>query len=89
MPLPAEQVKALKARCGRGGLRVLALAYKDILLHPAEQQQGGSSSEWQLLNGDDDQRDLVLIGLLGLEDPGRAASSVARASWLAITGPTQ
>lgn len=55
---------------------MLALAYKDILLHPAKQPQdsgssSGNGSEWQLLSGDDDdQHDLVLIALLGLEDPG-------------------
>jgi hypothetical protein len=83
-PLAAGQVAALKQRCGRGGLRVLALAYKDVLLPAAQPSNGaadatgsngkgaGSSSGagWQLLDGDDEQGGLVLIGLLGLEDPG-------------------
>jgi magnesium-transporting ATPase (P-type) len=79
-PLTQGQVAALKQRCGRGGLRVLALAYKDMLLPAAAQAGGGSSNGkgagsssnngWQLLDGDDDQGGLVLIGLLGLEDPG-------------------
>ncbi|WIA29940.1 hypothetical protein OEZ86_000039 [Tetradesmus obliquus] len=80
-PLTPGQVAALKARCGRGGLRVLALAYKDLLLPPAAAAQGSnggssggsSSSGWQLLDGDEDAGGLVLIGLLGLEDPVRAA----------------
>lgn len=85
VPLPQEQVQLLKARCGRGGLRVLALAYKDMLLQPAAHsdsdagavgagagasQQQGKGASWELLDGDDDQKDLVLIGLLALEDPG-------------------
>lgn len=88
-PLPRAQVAALKQRCGRGGLRVLALAYKDMLLPPAAPDRGlagayqalGSSNgsktdgpeasdKWQLLEDDKEQQDLVLIGLLGLEDPG-------------------
>jgi magnesium-transporting ATPase (P-type) len=83
-PLTPGQVAALKQRCGRGGLRVLALAYKDVLLPAAQPGNGaadaagsngkgaGSSSSagWQLLDGDDEQGGLVLIGLLGLEDPG-------------------
>lgn len=79
VPLPPDQVQQLKARCGRGGLRVLALAYKDMLLQPSaagdssrrsSSSSGGGASDWQLLDGDDEQQDLVLIGLLALEDPG-------------------
>jgi magnesium-transporting ATPase (P-type) len=104
-PLPPERVQALKACCGRGGLRVLALAYKDMLLSPTrasssaggaaagggsaagpqqQQQQGSGGPEWQLLDGDDDdQKDLVLIGLLALEDPGGLWGRVGRgrAEW--------
>jgi hypothetical protein len=85
-PLTPSQVSALKQRCGRGGLRVLALAYKDVLLPPAGQPSNGtadasgsngkgagsSSGGWQLLDGDEQAGGLVLIGLLGLEDPGAA-----------------
>jgi magnesium-transporting ATPase (P-type) len=89
-PLTPGQVSALKQRCGRGGLRVLALAYKDLLLTPAKTGNGGadgssssngkgsssssSSGGWQLLDGDEEQGGLVLIGLLGLEDPGRCGT---------------
>jgi len=78
LPLPPAQVAALKQQCGKGGLRMLALAYKDLLLSPAaEQADAGvapsaeaTGHSWQLLENDDDQSDLVLIALLGLEDPG-------------------
>jgi hypothetical protein len=46
VPLPQDQIQQLKARCGRGGLRVLALAYKDMLLQPAHGSSGGSSSAY-------------------------------------------
>lgn len=87
VPLPQEQVQLLKARCGHGGLRVLALAYKDLLLQPTsssgltaaavagsgpQQQQQQRGADWQLLDDDDEQQDLVLIGLLALEDPGKS-----------------
>jgi magnesium-transporting ATPase (P-type) len=81
-------VQLLKARCGHGGLRVLALAYKDLLLQPTsssgltaaavagsgpqQQQQQQRVADWQLLDDDDEQQDLVLIGLLALEDPGKS-----------------
>lgn len=90
-PLTPGQVAALKARCGRGGLRVLALAYKDLLLPPAAAAEGSnggssggsSSSGWQLLDGDEDAGGLVLIGLLGLEDPGGGGGKGANSRALA------
>ena len=87
VPLPPDQVAALKARCGTGGLRFLALAYKDLLLQPgsaaaAQQQQqgqeGAGAVDWELLEDDDDPQDLVLIGLLALEDPGEGSAVAVR-----------
>lgn len=64
-PLAAEEAGRLIERAGRDGLRLLALAYTDVLLQPAI---GGVG--WQLLPNDEAAGQLVLIGLLGLEDPG-------------------
>eukprot|EP00879_Flechtneria_rotunda_P005074 GHRR01005351.1.p1 GENE.GHRR01005351.1~~GHRR01005351.1.p1 ORF type:complete len:952 (+),score=468.24 GHRR01005351.1:385-2856(+) len=75
-PLPPAQVAGLKQRCGQGGLRMLAVAYKDVLLRPTSSSDtgiGSSSAEWQLLSESDESSDLVLIGMLGLEDPIRPA----------------
>ena len=95
VPLTAEQRTSLKEMCGQGGLRVLALAYKDLLLEPAAAaaqgngQHNGSNGGTSLESSESSdcgfavagsggggigveevERDLVLTGLLGLEDPG-------------------
>mmetsp|Transcript_15651 Transcript_15651/g.38981 ORF Transcript_15651/g.38981 Transcript_15651/m.38981 type:complete len:1717 (-) Transcript_15651:132-5282(-) len=81
-PLTAGSKAQMLARFGQSGLRMLALAYRDLSLPshalrqptptPAEAAKEGESKESLLkIPADQLERELVLVGLVGLEDPLR------------------